>query len=150
MSSLDESAELRKQRLRELRKIKESQATKEAPDTERKEELIKHRNYDPEAQAPRMGFVEPPRADVTVETISKDIENETKRRIREQESIPEEELDLTTLRPKKPTWDLERDLKERMAILEPKNQNARAYYVRQTIADREKKKQQQQEQERTT
>ncbi|EPX73496.1 complexed with Cdc5 protein Cwf18 [Schizosaccharomyces octosporus yFS286] len=145
MSSLDESAELRKQRLRELRKIRESQTTQEAPDPEEQGELIKHRNYDPEAQAPRMGFIEPPKADVTVETISKDIENETKRKIQEQESIPEEELDLTTLRPKKPTWDLDRDLKERMAVLEPKNQNARAYYIRQTIADREKKKQQQQE-----
>ncbi|CAB54866.1 Pre-mRNA-splicing factor cwf18 [Schizosaccharomyces pombe] len=135
MSSLDEVAESRKQRLAELRKIKQLE-NKTRDSQEVQKNVIEHRNYDPEVQAPKMGFVEPPNMIESVEALSKEIEEKTKRKIEEQSSVPVEELDLVTLRPKKPTWDLERDLKERMRSLETQNQNAIAFYIQQLISER--------------
>ncbi|EEB06755.1 complexed with Cdc5 protein Cwf18 [Schizosaccharomyces japonicus yFS275] len=150
MSTFNEASESRKQRLAELRRINQlqrEQQNHEGNDNENEtnSSVLKFRNYDPVTQAPKMGFVEPPTiGEETVEKVAANIEEETQKVLEEQQAIPEEELDLTSLRPKKATWDLERDLKERMTALETATQNAKAYYIRQTIEERKKQASQEQ------
>ena len=92
------------------------------------------RNYDPSVQGPKLGFENAPHAGKkTVEKQAKDLEDIT-RREQEEEEKQDKPFDLFKLQPKKPNWDLKRDLEKRLQPLNVKTDNAIAKLVRERIA----------------
>lgn len=94
------------------------------------------RNYDPETRGPKLGFEAPPTetlANPTLEEQAADIEEETRR----QAALDEQDdkgIDLFKLQPKKPNWDLKRELKQKMEVLDVRTDNAIARMVRERLA----------------
>ena len=97
------------------------------------------RNYDPATRGPKLGFEVAPSADAeTLEDRSNVIAEETRRKAEEeeQESRP---VDLFKLQPKKPNWDLKRDMAKKMERLNVKTENAIAKLVRERIEGAKRK-----------
>ncbi|KAK9461816.1 mRNA splicing factor [Lipomyces oligophaga] len=142
MSSLDSQVLSRKERLAQLRTLKrkrdgENQNQNEngrpldiAPEHEKVENtdsekienkpelILSRRNYDPEAGAPKQGFLEPPTANlVTVEDESRRLEAEALEKTESGEG-ESAQLDLTTLQPRPANWDIKQQLLEKLQILE--------------------------------
>ena len=96
------------------------------------------RNYDPETRGPRLGFeVEPAANQPTLEADAVALAAETRKQA-EQDAKPDKPLDLFTLRPKKPNWDLKRDLGEKLQVLNVRTENAIARLVRDRIEEARK------------
>ncbi|EGG12702.1 uncharacterized protein MELLADRAFT_30094, partial [Melampsora larici-populina 98AG31] len=85
---------------------------------------FRFRNYDPTIQGPRRH--DPSNQTDTVEERVKDVMEQV--RI-EDEIRRSGELDLTKIQPKKPNWDLKRDLLKKMSKLEPVTQAAFATLI---------------------
>ncbi|KAG9254579.1 putative cell cycle control protein cwf18 [Emericellopsis atlantica] len=148
-SNLSAAADDRKARLANLRNLKRKQPTDEivAPESTRspsppapeKDLLSLHlsgRNYDPETRGPKLGFETPPTLaedKSTLEEQAAQLEEEA--RLRAEEAARDDKgIDLFKLQPKKPNWDLKRDLEKKMEILNVRTDNAIARLVRERIA----------------
>ncbi|OJJ49576.1 hypothetical protein ASPZODRAFT_149096 [Penicilliopsis zonata CBS 506.65] len=145
-ASLDAAATERKARLAKLaalkRKQPEPETLSEARATE--EEIgdavpsvtttyISGRNYDPETRGPKLGFEQAPiDGQVTLESQAAEIARETAEEAKKSDEA-DQPIDLFKLQPKKPNWDLKRDLDEKMKILNVRTENAIARLVRQRI-----------------
>jgi len=100
------------------------------------------RNYDPETKGPKLGFENPPLESLdkpTLEESALSIETAVREKRLEEERKAQEAnggggLDLEQLRPKKPNWDLKRDLERKMQVLGVRTDNAIARIVRERIA----------------
>ena len=91
------------------------------------------RNYDPETRGPKLGFeTAPNEGQETLEDRAAKLAVETKNQA-EKEEKDEKPIDLFKLQPKKPNWDLKRDLAEKMDILNVRTDNAIARLVRERI-----------------
>jgi coiled-coil domain-containing protein 12 len=150
-AALSAAAQDRKSRLAQLKSLKRKQAdqTEEpidhdgqpVPKSPRKEatpddtsRYLSGRNYDPETKGPRLGFENAPDGgQETLEQRAAQLAEETQRRAEEEEKadVP---LDLFKLQPKKPNWDLKRDLDRKMEVLNVRTDNAIARLVRERIA----------------
>ena len=155
-SHLSAAADDRKARLANLRNLKRKQPADEvvAPESQRspsppaaqKDVTVLHlsgRNYDPETRGPKLGFEAPPTADLekaTLEEQAADVEEELRKRA-EEDAKDDKGIDLFKLQPKKPNWDLKRDLDKKMEILNTRTDNAIARLVRERIAAAQKAKQ---------
>ncbi|KAL8781470.1 MAG: hypothetical protein Q9194_000343 [Teloschistes cf. exilis] len=153
-ASLDAAATERKARLAKLKSLKRKQpepAFDEAADsvptfTDQSADsdfasptpsvtttYLSGRNYDPTTRGPKLGFESAPSADAeTLEHRAAQIAHETK----EQEAKEDKEdkpIDLFKLQPKKPNWDLKRDLARKMETLNVRTDNAIARLVRERI-----------------
>ena len=96
------------------------------------------RNYDPETRGPRLGFeVEPAANQPTLEADAIALAVETQKQAK-QDAKPDKPLDLFTLRPKKPNWDLKRDLDAKLQVLNVRTENAIARLVRERIEEAKK------------
>lgn len=97
------------------------------------------RNYDLEAKGPKLGFEAPPieAAEKTLEQQAKDVEEEIRRKAEEEEK-DDKGVDLFKLQPKKPNWDLKRDLDKKLEILNVRTDNAIARMVRERIEGAQK------------
>ncbi|KNF01942.1 hypothetical protein PSTG_04767 [Puccinia striiformis f. sp. tritici PST-78] len=133
MNSLIEQTLSRKEKLNALRKRKlntnqngaDQSNSNEDQDKAKKREF-KFRNYDPIIQGPkRHDPVE--HSKETVEETVKDLMEQVKQN---DEVIRSSELDLTKIQPKKPNWDLKRDLTKKLSKLEPITQAAFATLIR--------------------
>lgn len=152
-TSLDAAATERKARLAKLKSLKRKQpdthneidesATthKISPETpEASNEIpsvitthLSGRNYDPTTRGPKLGFEQAPTEDnETLEDRAAQIAAETSRKA-EQEERDDRPIDLFKLQPKKPNWDLKRDLAKKMEILNVRTDNAIARLVRERI-----------------
>ncbi|OQD77827.1 hypothetical protein PENDEC_c002G01103 [Penicillium decumbens] len=140
-ASLDAAANERKARLAKLAAVKRKQPDpeievghdEELPDADEvTTKYISGRNYDPETRGPKLGFEEGPQeGKVTVEAQAAKIEEALKEQAhKEEDDAP---IDLFKLQPKKPNWDLRRDLDEKLKILNVRTENAIARLVRQRI-----------------
>ncbi|KAL8924974.1 MAG: hypothetical protein Q9172_002456 [Xanthocarpia lactea] len=159
-ASLDAAATERKARLAKLKSLKRKQ-----PDTSAEDSLestsgttndpgtsdarttstpvtatyLSGRNYDPTTRGPKLGFETAPTENTeTLEDRADRIERET----REQEAKEEQEdkpIDLFKLQPKKPNWDLKRDVARKMEVLNRRTDNAIAKLVRERIEGAKKK-----------
>lgn len=148
-ASLDAAATERKARLAKLKSLKRKQpdADPEIPSETRQEEeapsvtttYLSGRNYDPSTRGPKLGFETAPsenqetlenRALEIAEAINKQAEDEEK---------SEKPIDLFKLQPKKPNWDLKRDLQRKMERLNVQTDNAIARLVRERIEGQRKK-----------
>ncbi|KAL9032141.1 MAG: hypothetical protein Q9180_006676 [Flavoplaca navasiana] len=155
-ASLDAAATERKLRLAKLKSLKRKQ-----PDTPAEESIkstsgvrdaiddpkslpitstyLSGRNYDPTTRGPKLGFEAAPTENAeTLEDRADQIERET----REKEAKEEQEekpIDLFKLQPKKPNWDLKRDVARKMEVLNRRTDNAIARLVRERIEGAKKK-----------
>ncbi|OAA54066.1 cwf18-like protein [Niveomyces insectorum RCEF 264] len=101
------------------------------------------RNYDPESRGARLGFEAPPNLITTKDTLeAKAAELEAEVRGQQNKEERDDELrhgetskavDLFKLQPKKPNWDLKRELDKRLELLIIRTDNAIARSVRQRL-----------------
>lgn len=155
--ALSAAAQDRKQRLAQLKSLKRKQ-----PDTDQEpNEDLQHapksprtdataapapditttylsgRNYDAETKGPRLGFeTAPSEGKETLERKAAALAEETKKQAEEEEKA-DKPLDLFKLQPKKPNWDLKRDLDRKLEVLNVRTDNAIARLVRERIANQQ-------------
>ncbi|KAJ9638467.1 uncharacterized protein PV06_09640 [Exophiala oligosperma] len=147
-TSLDAAAVDRKARLAKLASLKRKQpdsgSTGNATPDEKQEndqstststdKYLSGRNYDIASKNAKLGFENVPIANVeTLEQQADRIAAATAEQAAQDEAEAEKGIDLFKLQPKKPNWDLKRDLAEKMKILDVQTQNAIARLVRQRI-----------------
>ncbi|RDW91326.1 hypothetical protein BP5796_02491 [Coleophoma crateriformis] len=150
-ASLGAAADERKARLAKLKTLKRKQPTDEivAPESTRSPSPpaepdvtrlhLSGRNYDPEAKGPKLGFEAPPTLGVekTLEQQAAEVEEEIRQKAEEEEQ-DDKGVDLFKLQPKKPNWDLKRDLDKKLEILNVRTENAIAKLVRERIEGAQK------------
>jgi coiled-coil domain-containing protein 12 len=92
------------------------------------------RNFDPETRNVKLGFENQPISDPTstLEYKAQQLALETKAQ-QDAEKAEDKGLDLFKLQPKKPNWDLKRDLEQKMKPLDVQTENAIARMVRERI-----------------
>lgn len=157
-ASLDAAATERKARLAKLRSLKRKQPPTDSEDPDTSElpppipteasqspiadpttQYLSGRNYDPETRGPKLGFESAPNADQeTLEDRAEAIAVETKEK-EERERREEKPIDLFTLQPKKPNWDLKRDVARKMEVLNARTENAIARLVRERVEGQKRK-----------
>jgi coiled-coil domain-containing protein 12 len=153
-ASLDAQANERKARLAKLRSLKRKQspsrdlpdgAPQESPHKEESTEdaaaqYLSGRNYDIATRGPKLGFEHAPtEGKPTVEEQAAVIAAETAKWQAEEEKA-DKPIDLFTLQPKKPNWDLKRDLERKLEVLNVRTDNAIAKLVRQRIQQQQESK----------
>ncbi len=156
-ASLDAAAQDRKARLAKLKSLKRKQPDSDSTDALDAGSPVKHprspsppatdnvaatylsgRNYDAETRGPKLGFESAPtEGQVTLEAQAETLAEET-RRAAAAEAAAEKPLDLFKLQPKKPNWDLKRDLERKLEVLNVRTENAIARLVRERIAAAQK------------
>ncbi|KAI0881771.1 cwf18 pre-mRNA splicing factor-domain-containing protein [Annulohypoxylon maeteangense] len=95
------------------------------------------RNYDAEAKGAKLGFEAPPTATMegpTLEQQAAVAEAEIRRKAAE-DAKDDKGIDLFKLQPKKPNWDLKRDLDKKLEVLNVRTDNAIAKLVRERITN---------------
>ncbi|MCJ1379083.1 hypothetical protein MMC17_002183 [Xylographa soralifera] len=149
-TSLDAAAIERKARLAKLKSLKRKQpepdAEAESASVQEEEEApsvttnhLSGRNYDPSTRGPKLGFETAPSEDQeTLENRAKEISDATKKQAEEEEKA-EKPIDLFKLQPKKPNWDLKRDVQRKLERLNVQTDNAIARLVRERIEAQRRK-----------
>ncbi|MCJ1475302.1 hypothetical protein MMC13_003964 [Lambiella insularis] len=149
-ASLDAAATERKARLAKLKSLKRKQPDPETeverPPIQEAEEApsvtanyLSGRNYDPSTRGPKLGFESAPIEDQeTLEVKAKEISDAT-RILAEEEEKAEKPIDLFKLQPKKPNWDLKRDVQRKLERLNVQTENAIARLVRERIEAQRRK-----------
>lgn len=147
-ASLDAAATERKARLAKLAALKRKQPEPETEVETAKQEdeprnelsdvtkkYLSGRNYDAETRGVKLGFDQTPiDGQITLESQAEEIAKEIAEQAKKDEDA-EQPIDLFKLQPKKPNWDLKRDLDEKMKVLNVRTQNAIAKLVKQRIED---------------
>ncbi|KAG6007033.1 hypothetical protein E4U21_006393 [Claviceps maximensis] len=93
------------------------------------------RNYDPETRGPKLGFDQAPNEYLekpTLEEQAAEVESKVRQQAVE-EAKNDKGLDLFKLQPKKPNWDLKRNLESKLNVLNVRTDNAIARLVRERI-----------------
>ncbi|KDR73579.1 hypothetical protein GALMADRAFT_620576 [Galerina marginata CBS 339.88] len=126
--SLAEASEARKARLIALRKRKAGEAV---DDNGFVEPLIKNRNFDPESRTLRKRT----QADVVMEdTVENQVKGLAEQIIADDEKRRAQELDVFNIAPKRPNWDLKREMDKKLSKLERRTQEAIHTLIRQRLA----------------
>ena len=154
-TTLDAAATERKARLAKLKSLKRKQPSEDDQTTSAPTEptpgstptvtetYLSGRNYDVSTQGPKLGFESAPSADQdTLEIRAKEIAENTNKAAVEEEK-EDRPIDLFKLQPKKPNWDLKRDLAKKMEILNVQTDNMIAKMVRERIEGQKKKQKEQ-------
>ncbi|KAF2086117.1 hypothetical protein K490DRAFT_45138 [Saccharata proteae CBS 121410] len=154
-AALDAAAQSRKEKLAKLKSLKRKQpdsTTEDAGDdsaaqqqpTEKSEVpdvtslYLSGRNFDAATREPKLGYEANPASDaVTLEQQAKALAERTKAEAEAQEAA-DKPLDLFKLQPKKPNWDLKRDLERKMEVVNVRTENAIARLVRERIETAQK------------
>lgn len=142
-ASLDAAATERKVRLAKLKSLKrkhpDDDEVQQTNNDNKSAELdvtstyLSGRNYDPTTRGPKLGFESAPIEDQeTLEDRALEIVNTTAKQAEEEEKV-DKPIDLFKLQPKKPNWDLKRDLQRKMEVLNVRTENAIARLVRERI-----------------
>ncbi|KAL1879908.1 hypothetical protein VTK73DRAFT_6720 [Phialemonium thermophilum] len=146
-STLTAASDERKARLAKLKSLKRKQPEGEgaAPEGEQNSPTppeaevarlhVSGRNYDPETRGPKLGFDAPPTLGLerpTLEEQAAEVEAEIKKKAAEEASA-DKGIDLFKLQPKKPNWDLKRELDKKLEILNVRTDNAIARLVRERL-----------------
>jgi len=150
LTTLNAAAQDRKARLAQLKSLKrkapptdgQDEATPREALTQNDErspspgvaaQILSGRNYDPTTRGPKLGFeTAPDDGQTTVEEQARVLAEETKQQA-EKEALEDKPLDLFKLQPKKPNWDLKRDLERKLDVLNVRTDNAIAKLVRERI-----------------
>lgn len=152
LASLGAAADERKARLAQLKSLKRKQPSDEmaAPESGRSPSPpaaadvarlhLSGRNYDAETKGPKLGFEAPPTLALskpTLEQQAAEVETELRKKAEEEEK-EDQNVDLFKLQPKKPNWDLKRDLERKLEVLNVRTENAIAGLVRERIEGAQK------------
>lgn len=154
-ATLDAAAVDRKARLAKLASLKRKQPEPEAQvegsevvsdaaagAQKKTDAYLSGRNFDIQTRGPRLGFENAPNTgQITLEERAASIASKTAEQAKKDEEAAENGIDLFKLQPKKPNWDLKRDLDEKMKILDVRTQNAIARLVRERIEKAKKEAQ---------
>ncbi|KAJ8589175.1 mRNA splicing factor, partial [Rhizopogon salebrosus TDB-379] len=124
--SLQEVSDVRKARLIALRNRKEGRSTGTNGDS-----VLLSRNYDPETRTLKKHSRN---EDLATDTVEKAVEGVAEKIIAEEELQRNRELDVFNIAPKRPNWDLKRDMEKKYAKLERKTQEAIHTLIRQRLA----------------
>ncbi|PCH37771.1 mRNA splicing factor [Wolfiporia cocos MD-104 SS10] len=128
--SLADASEARKARLTALRKRKAGEAVE--ADSETPQSVIRHRTFDPQTRTLKRHTAED---DVVMEdTVEKRVEGLAETVIAEDAERRAQDLDLFNIAPKRPNWDLKREMEKKLAKLERKTQEAIHTLIRQRLA----------------
>lgn len=96
------------------------------------------RNYDADTRGPKLGFDNTPtEGQKTLEAQAATLAEETRKQAEEEEKA-DKPLDLFKLQPKKPNWDLKRELDRKLEVLNVRTDNAIARLVRERIEKAQK------------
>ncbi|KAI8633775.1 cwf18 pre-mRNA splicing factor-domain-containing protein [Xylariaceae sp. FL1651] len=148
-ATLSAAADDRKARLAKLKNLKRKQPADEivAPESERSASPpavpdvatlhLSGRNYDVETRGPKLGFEAPPTLGMEGPTLEEQaalVEEEVRQKAAE-DAKDDQGIDLFKLQPKKPNWDLKRDLEKKLEVLNVRTDNAIARLVRERIAN---------------
>ncbi|KAK3327826.1 cwf18 pre-mRNA splicing factor-domain-containing protein [Cercophora scortea] len=149
-ATLAAAADDRKARLAKLKTLKRKQPEEDSAPTESSDAgaapsppvddvaklHLSGRNYDPETRGPKLGFEAPPTLGLdkpTLEEQAADLEDESKRQAAV-DAQDDKGIDLFKLQPKKPNWDLKRELNQKLEVLNVRTDNAIAKLVRERLA----------------
>ncbi|KAK7730755.1 hypothetical protein SLS57_001586 [Botryosphaeria dothidea] len=153
-TSLGAAADERKARLAKLKSLKRKAPDEpqdiENDDTTNQQEdrdrsstpdvsklYLSGRNFDAETKGPKLGFeVNPAEGQTTLEAKAAELAERTKAEAAADDA--DKPLDLFKLQPKKPNWDLKRDLDRKLEILNVRTENAIARLVRERIETAQK------------
>ncbi|KAI6166918.1 mRNA splicing factor [Pisolithus thermaeus] len=124
--SLQEALEARKARLLALRKRKEEGAT-----DDNRAAVLLNRNFDPETRTLRKHALNDA---ITEDTLEQDVDGMAEKIIAEDEQQRAEELNVFNIAPKRPNWDLKREMERKLAKLERKTQEAIHTLIRQRLS----------------
>ncbi|MCJ1313263.1 hypothetical protein MMC25_006940 [Agyrium rufum] len=100
------------------------------------------RTYDPTTRGPKLGFENQPNTtQETLEDRAHEIASQTQAAADAEEADPAKAaaIDLFKLQPKKPNWDLKRDLTRKMEILGARTDRAIAMLVRERVEGQRRK-----------
>ncbi|EGD94008.1 hypothetical protein TESG_01537 [Trichophyton tonsurans CBS 112818] len=130
-TTLDAAAADRKARLAKLASLKRQRSETESESADQKDsadsttsKFLSGRNYDWETKGAKLGFDnDPSQGAATLEDKAAEIAAATAQAAQENEDA-EKPIDLFNLQPKKPNWDLKRDLEQKMKILNVRTDNA--------------------------
>ncbi|MCJ1361650.1 hypothetical protein MMC16_000750 [Acarospora aff. strigata] len=148
-ASLDAAATERKARLAKLKSLKRKHPDGEdesqqgnfedkSADLNVTTTYLSGRNYDPTTRGPKLGFEAAPIEDQeTLEDRAQEIVDTTAKQAEEDEKA-DKPIDLFKLQPKKPNWDLKRDLQRKMDVLNVRTENAIARLVKERIESSQK------------
>lgn len=149
-ASLDVTAVERRARLAKLASLKrkrpgtgdEINATSDSLEASATDMYISGRNFDVLTRGPKLGFEQLPSAsEATVEQEAARIAQNTSEQAARDQAETDKSIDLFKLQPKRPNWDLKRDLAERMKVVDAKTQNAIARLIRERIEKTKKEAQ---------
>jgi len=160
--ALSAAAQDRKSRLAQLKSLKRKQAPTDTPDHEspstpsettfaltRTDDspsvtstYLSGRNFDPTTRNVKLGFENAPILDPTntLEYKAEQLALETRNAQDAEKAETNAGLDLFKLQPKKPNWDLKRDLAAKMKGLDAQTENAIARMVRERIEGQKQQK----------
>ncbi|EED79300.1 predicted protein [Postia placenta Mad-698-R] len=128
--SLADASEARKSRLIALRKRKAGEDVD--GDNEATQPVIKHRLFDPESRTLKKRTQDD---DVTMEdTVEKKVDGLAEAIISEDKERRAQDLDLFNIAPKRPNWDLKREMEKKLAKLERRTQEAIHTLIRQRLS----------------
>jgi len=128
-NTLEEQTISRKEKLASLRKRKaeaEAASPSAVPAALSTKREFRFRNYDPTIHGPKRHDPSLHAHDTVEEKVKDMVANVTA----SDEAIRASELDLAKIQPKKPNWDLKRDLSKKLAKLDPLTQAAFATLIR--------------------
>lgn len=112
----------------------EEDAEKDADALPSTSKYLSGRNYDAATRGPKLGFETQPSEGVeTVESRAAAIAASVAEQQQKDAETQDKPLDLFKLQPKKPNWDLKRDLDRKLEILNVRTDNAIARLVRERI-----------------
>lgn len=138
--SLTAASEQRKERLALLQGAKRKRgditSTATQLDTNATSNVMQYRNYDPDSQAPKLGFLHNPvQADVeTMESRAQDLEKDLMRTNAPLDNDASQ-YEAQDFRAKGAHWDLKRDLLSKLEQLKPQQEAIIAKYVRDKITN---------------
>lgn len=93
--------------------------------------ILLSRNFDPETRTLRKNIRN---GAITEDTLEKDVEGMAEKLIAEDEKQRTQELDVFNIAPKRPNWDLKREMEKKLVKLERKTQEAIHTLIRQRLA----------------
>ncbi|KAI9458267.1 mRNA splicing factor [Russula earlei] len=127
--SLAAASEARKARLLALRK---KRAGEDVEDTSGgvKESVLTNRNFDPETRTLRK---HQPNVEMQ-DTLEHNVKGLAEQIMTEDEAKRAQDLDLLNIAPKRPNWDLKREMEKKVAKLERQTQQAIHTLIRQRLA----------------
>ncbi|KAI8051056.1 mRNA splicing factor [Gilbertella persicaria] len=118
---MDQEAQKRKERLAALRKRKLGDESNRS--TSDAEKTLKFRSYTPHDEQ-LLQHVEIATPDTIGNTVEEETKHLTKETLAQAQEKQKEEVDLFNLAPKKPNWDLKRDVEKKLEKLDRRTQRA--------------------------